>query len=257
MVRFKLIAGLVLLVYCPILTSTTNERAFTQPGKSSLTLVNDSSLVSCHDKSGDIAEALKQFSSGQYAPIEQARKVLLSYAKRSSSCRKTVVQAVMAEMDKPNLDFQKQISDYYIWREGSQLLGELKGTEALDLLISHLNLTNGFHSFSMVFQPAILGVRQMGQPAVPKLTVALLQNPNAGIRKAAVYCLTEIGGVSAMHGLEQARRSENDRCVARFINISLSTFSYKSKGRILFDDAAPQANLAARNEWLSSFECVD
>jgi hypothetical protein len=201
--------------------------------------------------------ALQRLSSGEYTQIEQARNTILSHAKKSPLCRTEVVRALMESMDKPDLNFESETSSYFIWREGSQLLGELKAVEALDLLISHLDMTNGFHSASMVFQPAILGVRQMGPAAIPKLAVALRQNPKAAVRLAAAYCLTDIGGVSAMNALRQAQNNEANPCVARFINISLSTFSYKSKGRISFDKEAPQANVDARRNWLTALECTE
>ena len=136
-------------------------------------------------------------------------------------------------------------------------MGELRAIESLDLLISHLDLTNGFHSNSKIFQPAILGVRQMGQAAVPKLAIALQQNQRVGVRMAAAYCLTDIGGLSALNALRKAQKTEGNQCVSRFITLSLSTFSYKSKGQLVFDNKAPQANVEARRNWLMAFECVD
>jgi hypothetical protein len=220
------------------------------------TEVAPSSQVGCADESGAIRAALAGLSSREYAQVEQAKKTLLNYSKKSPACRNKVVRSLMEMMDKPDLDLERDISSYIVWREGSRLLGELKATEALDLLISHLDLTNGFHSASMVFQPAVLGVRQMGEAAIPKLAVALRESPKPGVRKAAVYCLTAIGGATAMDVLKQAQASESNECVARYIEISLSTFSYKSKsGPIRFDNDAPQADAEARQNWLAAFRC--
>ncbi|MDX6404610.1 MAG: hypothetical protein QOH70_2065 [Blastocatellia bacterium] len=205
-----------------------------------------------------IQTALQKLTSGEYTEIEQARNNLLGYAKKSSACRNEVIRSLMKDMDKPDLNLEKQSSNYYLWREGSQLLGELKALEALDLLISHLHLTNGLHSASMVYQPAILGVRQMGPQAVPKLSIALRQSPNPNIRIAAAYCLTSIGGISAMNALKSVQDSESNKCVAGFIALSMKTFSYKAKsGLLMFDNAAPQANVNARKDLLTAFECID
>jgi len=211
----------------------------------------------CKHDAGEVRTTVEHLSSGDYNQILQARNILLGTARQSSDCRQLVIRSLMKAMDQPDLDFERQPSSYFLWREGSQLLGELKATEALDLLISHLNLTNGFHSSSMTFQPAILGVRQMGQPALPKLALALQQNPSAGVRMAAVYCLTEIGGLSAMNALKQAQVGERSSCVNNYIKISLSTFTYESKTGISFDNQAPQANADARHGWLTAFECVE
>jgi len=229
-----------------------------QPGdRSRFAFVNNFYRAECRDQSGDIRTDLQRLSSGEFTQSELGRSSLLGRAQKSPECRKEVIHALMERMDKPDLNFEKDISSYFVWREGSQLLGELKATEALDLLISHLDLTNGLHSSSKVFQPAILGVRQMGLAAVPKLAVALLQSPKAGVRMAAAYCLTDIGGVSAMNALRRAQNSEGNQCVARFIRISLSTFSYKLKGQIAFGNEAPQANEDARRNWLTAFDCGD
>jgi hypothetical protein len=211
----------------------------------------------CKHESATIEMALRQLSSGNYNQIQHARNTFLNVARHSNICRNEVVHALMKVMDKPNLDFERQPSDYYLWREGSQLLGELKATEALDLLISHLDMNNGFHSASMVFQPAVLGVRLIGQAAIPKLALALQRNPQAGIRMAAAHCLTSIGGESAMNALRQAQESESNPCVANFILVSLKTFTYKSKSGISFGNKAPQANEQARQSWLLAFRCVE
>jgi hypothetical protein len=211
----------------------------------------------CRNESGTIGMALLQLSSGNYNQTHKARNVLVNFARQSNACREEVVRALIKEMDNPNLDFEKQPSNYYLWREGSQLLGEFKAIEALDLLISHLDRTNGFHSASMVFQPAILGVRQMGQAAVPKLTLALKQDPKVRIRMAAAYCLTHIGGKPAMNALTQAQAGETNQCVANFIRISLDTFAYRSKMGLSFDNQAPQANTNARRNWQLAFQCVE
>jgi len=225
----------------------------------SVTIVTGGYEANCTERqaSDQIGLALQQLSSGDYDRIPQARSTLLDYAHQSPRCRKEIVGALIQAMDKPNLDIERQTSDYYLWREGSKLLGELKAVEGLDLLIAHLDMTNGFHSASMVFQPAILGVREMGEAAVPKLGVALRQESKPGLRMAAVYCLTVIGGVTAMNILTQAKEVETNKCVVRFITVSLDTFGYRAKGRIAFDDGAPQANTDARRNWLTALECVD
>jgi hypothetical protein len=181
-----------LLVICSASAHRTRERDFQLGSRSVFALVHNYQGVVCGDKSGDIGTALQRLSTGEYTQIELARNTLLSYAKKSQACRNEVVAGLMQSMDKPDLDFERDLSSYFVWREGAQLLGELNATEALDLLISHLDLTNGLHSASKVFQPAILGVRQMGPAAIPKLAVALLQSPKASVRMAAAYCLTDI-----------------------------------------------------------------
>lgn len=258
MIYKLLLAIFAALVLSITIKQLTNERDLPSVSRTELAPSNHFYGTGCDGESGEIRLALHNLSSREYAQIEQARNTLLGYSKKSSACRNEVVRALMEEMDKPNLDLERDVAAYLVWREGSQLLGELRATEALDLLISHLDMTNGFHSSSQAFQPALLGVRQMGETAIPKLAVALRESPKPSVRKAAAYCLTEIGGLAAMEVLKQAQASESNECVARFIDISLSTFSYKSKsGRVLFDNDAPQADVNARRNWLTAFECVE
>lgn len=255
--KFLLMIFTVLLP-CLLVEHVSGERNLQSGHLSSLASVSTIHRVECGDDSDHVRNALHQLSSGEYQAIEEARRTLLDFAKKSSACRRAVIRALMDNMDQPNLNLERQLSNYYVWREGSQLLGELHAVEALDLLISHLDMTNGLHSASQVFQPAILGVRQMGPAAIPKLTVALLQSHKTSIRMAAAYCLTDIGGTSAMKALRKAQEVETDKCVTRFMHISLSTFSYKNKaGHVSFDNDAPQANAAARRTWLAAFECVE
>jgi|SoiMethySBSTD1v2_1073268.scaffolds.fasta_scaffold138474_4 hypothetical protein len=226
-----------------------------QPVRSSV--ISPDHIDICNNESPSVATVLEQLSSGNYDITSKARHVLLNIAYRSADCRQAVIRALIAAMDEPELDFERQPLKYNLWREGSELLGELKAIEALDLLISHLDLTNGFHSSSMVFQPAILGVRQMGVAAIPKLAVALRQSSKPRIRLAAVYCLTDIGGTAALVVLKEARDSETNSCVSNFIKVSLNTFTYKSKSGVSFDTQAPRADTEARQNWMAAFQCVD
>ncbi len=235
--------------------AVTNEHVLLNT-QSSATLIAAVNHIYRYDESEDIQTALEHLSSGDYSRIERGRATLVAHAKENTAARKRVIAALMKSMDKPNVNIERDLSDYYLWREGSILLGDLKAIEALDLLIAHLDMTNGFHSASMVFQPAILGVRKIGRPAIPKLTDALLNSPKAAVRMAAIYCLTEIGGVSAMNALKQAQNAKNNQCVTRFISSSLSTFSYKDKGHVSFGYGAPQASVEARRDWLTAFECL-
>ena len=255
MITKTVLAVSAVLALCMILEYRDSDRSL--PLLNQAAPLSNAQKLGCDDKSGGIRTASHKLSSGEFSQIEQARSTLLNYAKRSPTCRNQVIGVLMQGMDQPNLNFEKDIASYNVWKEGSQLLGELKATEALDLLISHLAMTNGFHNASMVFQPAILGVRQYGPVAIPKLEGALRQSPNRDIRMAAAYCLTVIGGPSAADVLKNAESLETNECVAQFMRISLRTFLYKSgTGRLLFDNNAPQADRENRRRWLTAFECL-
>lgn len=253
MIRIVIFVALILSVACGYVAADGSR----QRNNSVASGLDRNNRGSGCDSEREIHGSLRELASGESVDIERARNSLLSYAQRSAECKNEVIRSLMNRMNTQDLNFEKQSSNYFLWREGSQLLGELKALESIDLLISHLDLTDGYHSSSMAHQPAILGLRQMGPAAIPKLTIALRQGPNRNTRMAAAYCLTSIGGPSAMKALKDAKASESDKCVARFIDVSLNTFSYKRSGQFLFDNAAPQADINARRNWLIAFECIE
>jgi hypothetical protein len=181
--------------------------------------------------------------------MDQVKRVLLSNAKRSPKCRQLVIAALMRAMDQPDLDLLRGQGSYDIWTHGAQLLGELKAVEALDLLIAHLNSTDGL-SINMNHFPAVGGVIAMGPIAIPKLAAALQQNPDRYVRKHALFCIASIGGNSAKLTLNQALHSESDRCNREFIEVSLNAFKNKrTPNRIIFD---PE-----RSTWYAALYCHD
>jgi hypothetical protein len=151
----------------------------------------------------------------------EAANNLRVYASKSPACRKQIIDGLMNAMDKPDLDLIADRQSYLLWLRGSAILGELQATEALDLLVNHLDLTDGQFSASMVHQPAMIGVRAMGVAAVPKLTSALKNSANRHIRLAAAFSLVDIGGREAIDALKQASASDSDHCIREFIKLSL------------------------------------
>jgi len=158
--------------------------------------------------------------SGNYNEAQTAQQLLREKARESSACRQRIITAVMKAMDKPNLDIRREQISNDLWREGAVLLGDLKAEESLDLLLSHIKMTNGEFSMTMSQQPALAGIVRMGPLAVPKLKL-LLRSDDSQARYFAVYCLYKIGGSSARRSLQQALPLESDRCVKRVIIVSL------------------------------------
>jgi hypothetical protein len=99
----------------------------------------------------------------------------------------------------------------------------------------------------MMHQPAIVGLIAMGPIAIPQLRTALLSSSNPNIRIAAAFCLTSIGGDSAMMALRKALRSEQNHCVSRFVDLSIVVFEGKKN--------PPTEQIKDRQEWLMAFRC--
>jgi HEAT repeat protein len=126
----------------------------------------------------------------------------------------------MEAMDKPNLDLSRDQASANLWREGALLLGDLKATQSLDFLLSHIRMTDGEFSMTMTHQPALEGIVRMGSVAIPKLK-RLLRNQDWQSRHYAVYCLARIGGTQARSALQQAVVIESDSCVKHFMVVSI------------------------------------
>lgn len=191
----------------------------------------------------EVSDAIRKLS-GQIE-VDQARKKFLRAARRSPGCRQQVIAAITSAMDKPNLNITYNQTERDLWHEGSILLGNLKAVEALDLLIKHLDMDDGEWSRTMSHTPALEGVIRMGSIAIPKLSATLSHSPDRSIRQHAVFCLSFIGGRSALRVLRRALPSESDRCVHWFISESINGLDNK---RFRFDGDS--------TKWFSAFVCI-
>jgi HEAT repeat protein len=190
----------------------------------------------------EVVLAIRKLASGKSSEIASGRATLINASRQSSACRNEIIAALIKAMDRPNLDFNRDTNDYYLWRFGADLLGDLRATEALDLLISHLTQRSAFFSSSMNHQPALRGVIKMGSLAVPKLTEVLRHNSDPRMRYSAIYCIATIGGLSAIAALRETLVSESDPCAKRLIQASLDSF----------DD---QGQIKNRLQWFATFTC--
>src|ERR1044072_1489256 len=176
----------------------------------------------------DIDKAVVSLSQ-QYDEAQSAQNTLRKSSRVSSECRQRIVTAVMKAMDKPNLDISRVQAEANLWREGARLLGDLKATESLDLLLSHITMTDGGWSSTMTHQPALEGIIRMGPLAIPKLE-GLLRNNDWETRHYASYCIASIGGLSARQALQNAVPAESNACVKRFMLVSIKRIDIKHGG---------------------------
>ena len=205
---------------------------------------NESEQQACLTKR-ELALTVQEFSSRRsYPELERARRRLLDNAKLSAACRGQVIAALIEAMDRPQIDLMR---DFHLWRYGSDLLPELKGTEGLDLLIKHLSLTDGTSPMNVSHYPAMGGVIKFGPTAIPKLGAALQQNTDRNYRLRAIFCIAQIGGPTAVPVLRNALSSESDSCARRFIQVSIDALSNpQAPGEITVQD---------REKWFAAFSC--
>jgi HEAT repeat protein len=86
----------------------------------------------------------------------------------------------------------------------------------------------------------------MGTLAIPKLK-SLLQSKDWETRHYAVYRLFWIGGTSARRELERALPMETDRCVKKFLSVSIKTMRGAKETIRGTND---------QSEWVTSFMCT-
>lgn len=195
---------------------------------------------------GEVLVAVQTLSSGRYADQQKAVALLKHGANVSTICRGQVITALVSAMDQPNLDLTGGTPQFYLWHYGTQLLGELKAVEALDLLIANFDLHDGT-PFPLNHRPALGGVIDMGEIALPKLQVVLRQHPDRYTRRHAVFCVALIGGQSAHQILKEALTYESDPCVASCIRATLTAFDNKRRPNHISDEG--------RTPWYTTFLC--
>lgn len=204
--------------------------------------VSNGSCVSDHD----LAQSLKAFSSGLKPEVH--RETLSGYARRSPECRAKIITALLRAMDKPGLNMEQDQDSFFLWHFGGELLSELRATEALDLLVANLGITDGT-SINFSHYPALETVIGIGEGSIPKLSEKLKHEERPEIRKLAVYCIGWIGGKSAKQALAEALPNEKDKCVSNFIQFFLKSFQNRKRPNHMA--------VGDYSKWSSAFTCTE
>jgi len=173
---------------------------------------------------------------------------LLTKARTSTECRTQVVEALIRAMEQATDLTINQYENYFLWQHGAGLLADLKATEALDLLVANINLTDGWStSLSQSHTPVLAAILEFGAPAIPKLQTLLSKDSDPSKRLFAALAIASIGGSQARKALSSALPSETDPCVKNFVNVSLQAFNNKKKPNHISSEL--------NGKWLSAFYC--
>ena len=194
----------------------------------------------------ELSESLATLKRQPALDVGRVSQTLLTKAKTTPECRTQVVQALMKAMDQAS-NTTDQIENYFMWENGASLLVELKATEALDLLIANIDLTDGFESSLNDF-PAFVAILKIGKPAFPKLEIVLRNDSVPYRRKFAAFAIAYIGGSQAKRILTRALPGETDPCVEKLLRLSVQAFDNKAKPNHI--------SPAMRGKWLSAFHCL-
>jgi hypothetical protein len=221
----------------------------TQPKLTPILIASAEQMVADADCLGtkEISTTLQLISSSQSAAEQQiAQSRLIDDGKRSTSCRKRIVSALIAAMDRPGLDLSQDRSSFYLWHYGSEVLASLQAEESVDFLIKHFELNDGTY-FTLNHHPAVVNVIRMGPRALPRLKLALDQSSDPNVRQYSVFCIASIGGPEARTALEQAFIYESNECIRGFLAASLDAFKKSSTQNQIAPDS--------RTDWYASFLC--
>jgi hypothetical protein len=99
--------------------------------------------------------------------------------------------------------------------------------EAVDVMIKCIHCGNGYTG-NMGEPPASYALVRIGRLAIPKLSEALVHDPNGYKRIKITLCLGRIGGSEAKLALRRALRSEPEKDVRDEIKFVLSEMAGSS-----------------------------
>lgn len=224
MIKVLLISGLVFLA-TSFSAAEFGKTALIIPHRTSEQVTADKHPVPTRRKS-DADDSINRLIKNLHDPNSAvtARTELIVAAKLSHESRTRVIHLLINDANnQPELDGRHVVlsgETFDYWFQSTQVLAELKATESIDLLIRCIYAGNGLTG-SMGHRPAFSALVQIGAPAVPKLSAALLASNDEYARPQVAICLGTIGGRDAERALTRALRKESSNDVIRYIRRGL------------------------------------
>lgn len=144
---------------------------------------------------------------------------LLEIADRSAESKAQVIDRMMDVVEDISAKEDPLIACK--WMTAVEILGALKATEAVDLLINNLDHTgqNGI-VISIHIHPVYSALVRIGEPAVPKLIEAL-SHPKPCIQQQAAWVLFSIQKGQAKEAIETAIDKEDNEAVKQEFKVVL------------------------------------
>lgn len=165
------------------------------------------------ENEAEIESNLRLLRSSDQQDRATAMTRLKALAQASSVDRLNIIHSLINALGDPRADFDTR-------RACMNLLGDLKATEAIDVLVKHLTDLQGITGLSETWYPAVKALHKIGPPAIPALSKAL-SDPDPKTRKYAAEALILIDGKAAQERLEQALKTEQDSEVLSTIESGL------------------------------------
>lgn len=180
------------------------------------------------NKAGDLVQKLQVAGEAEQ---EKVKKELSLLAEESAESREQVIQELIIRVK--GSDVRSRLTSrahYNAWKSAVDLLGQLKATEAIDVLVECIACNDGIAGLSNDRYPALKAILAIGHEAIPKLTQALSNNDDPATRIFSASALGQLGGDEAKEALEQALLSEQNTEVAASIRVALKTTLKSSAG---------------------------
>ncbi|HEU4711239.1 MAG TPA: hypothetical protein VFS76_06715 [Pyrinomonadaceae bacterium] len=238
---------LVLIFLLGIVSAVVSLANHTVHGGTSDTTILSVHSVPCFQDT-ELQESIATLKQQGGAEIARVSEALLTKARTTDECRTQLVQTLLSSMAQATDPKGNEYANFFLWMHSASMLAALEATEALDLLIANIDFTDGWAAkLSESHFPALAAILKMGQPAIPKLQVALNNDTNPHKRQLAVLCIAYIGGSQARAALEGALPRETDPCLKRFLQVSLQAYNNK--------DTPNHISPALNDKWLVAFHC--
>jgi hypothetical protein len=197
----------------------------------------------------ELRESIATLKQQGGADLVKVSKSVLAKAGSGHECRRQVVQALISSMAQATDPTADQYGNFFLWVHGASLLADLKATEALDLLITNIDFTDGWSTtISERHVPALVAILRIGQPAIPKLQMVLSNDSVPHRRQFAAFAIAYIGGSQAKKALTSALPGETEPCVKNFLRISVQAFDNKEKPNHISSEL--------NGKWLAAFYCL-
>lgn len=197
----------------------------------------------------ELSESLTILKQQSGPELQKVTQSLFLKARSSTTCRTQIVQSLIRSMEQASRPLTDQNENYFLWQHGASLLANLKATEALDLLIANIDLTDGWStSISESHSPAVVAIFNIGEPAIQKLQIAVINDPVPHRRRFAALAIAYIGGRQARLALTSALPTETEPCTKEFLRVSLQAFDNKARPNHISTEL--------NSKWLSTFYCL-
>lgn len=180
----------------------------------------------------ECAEAASLIHRLRFASLrkrEKTKNSILVFSRRSSTARQCVVKTslkivtdVSISKDKGVGLFWKFPGRFQEWSGAADILGTLRASEAIDVLVECLDCNDGRFGLSVDRFPATRAIVNFGDEAIPLLARTL--KGESSIKKyLAALALHEIAGEKAKEALEKAVSEEhNSEDAANMRNLLLA-----------------------------------